>query len=141
MFERVGRPHNQIDSLIGVGTHIEGNIIFSGGVRIDGRVTGNITGLSDTPSTVVLSDQAVVEGVIHVSHAVINGTVIGIIKASEYVELQPKAKVCGDVHYKGMEIHLGASVQGMLLHTEILEHESNIVTLLPAAQVNDLKHM
>ena len=141
MFEKIGRPHNQIDSLIGVDTHIEGNIIFSGGVRIDGRVTGNITGLNDMPSTLVLSDQAVVEGVIHVSHAVINGTVVGTIKVTEYVELQPKAKVCGDVHYKGMEIHLGASVQGMLLHTEILECGSNVVTLLPAAQIKDLKHV
>lgn len=135
--KKSGKPQNQIDSLIGAGTHIEGNINFNGGVRIDGRVTGNITALGDKPSTLVLSDQAVIEGVIDVSHAVINGTVVGAIKASEYVELQPKAKVSGDIHYKAMEIQLGASVQGMLLHTDNVHPESKVVPLVAAVHAGD----
>jgi cytoskeletal protein CcmA (bactofilin family) len=134
MFGKTEKPQNQIDSLIGVGTHIDGNINFSGGLRVDGRVTGNIVALSDKPSTLVLSDQAVIEGKIVVTHAVINGTVAGAIHASEYVELQPKAKVSGDVHYKAMEIQLGASVDGMLHHLSNVQSENNVVTLIPAAQ-------
>ena len=132
--KKAGKPRSQIDSLIGVGTHVHGNIKFNGGVRIDGRVTGNITALGDKPSTLVLSDHGVVEGVIQVSHVVINGTVVGAIKASEYVELQGNATIAGDVHYKRMEIHLGASVQGMLLHLDSLEGDRKVVPLLQVAR-------
>ncbi|PTR15751.1 MULTISPECIES: polymer-forming cytoskeletal protein [unclassified Nitrosospira] len=128
------KPQSQIDSLIGVGTHIDGNVNFSGGLRVDGRVTGNIVALGDKPSTLVLSDQAVIEGKIIVSHAVINGTVTGAIHASEYMELQPKAKVSGDVHYKAMEIQLGASVDGMLHHLDNIQVDNKVVPLIPASQ-------
>jgi cytoskeletal protein CcmA (bactofilin family) len=134
MFGKTEKPQSQIDSLIGVGTHIDGNINFSGGLRVDGRVTGNIVALGDKPSTLVLSDQAVIEGKIVVTHAVINGTVVGAIHASEYVELQPKAKVSGDVHYKAMEIQLGASVDGMLHHLNNVQSDNKVVSLMPAAQ-------
>ena len=116
--KKTGKPQNQIDSLIGARTRIDGNISFSGGLRVDGHITGNITAVGDKPSTLVLSDQAIVEGKIQVSHAVINGTVVGAIQANEYVELQAKARISGDVHYKTMEIQLGASVDGMLHHPD-----------------------
>ncbi|SFH47704.1 protein CcmA, bactofilin family [Nitrosospira sp. Nsp14] len=134
MFGKTEKPQSQIDSLIGVGTHIDGNINFSGGLRVDGRVTGNIVALGEKSSTLVLSDQAVIEGKIVVSHAVINGTVSGAIHASEYVELQPKAKVSGDIHYKAMEIQLGASVDGMLHHMDNVQADNKVVPLIPASQ-------
>ena len=134
MFGKTEKPQSQIDSLIGVGTHIDGNINFSGGLRVDGRVTGNIVALGEKSSTLVLSDQAVIEGKIVVSHAVINDTVSGAIHASEYVELQPKAKVSGDIHYKAMEIQLGASVDGMLHHVDNVQADNKVVPLIPASQ-------
>ncbi|MEO8766730.1 MAG: polymer-forming cytoskeletal protein [Nitrosospira sp.] len=131
--KKTGKPQNQIDSLIGTGTRIDGNISFGGGLRIDGHVRGNITAMGDKPSTLVLSDQAIVEGKIEVSHAVINGTVVGAIKANEYVELQAKARISGDVVYKTMEIQLGASIDGMLLHLDNAQPDNKVVTLIPAA--------
>lgn len=131
--KKIGKPQNQIDSLIGAGTRIDGNISFSGGLRVDGHVRGNIIAAGDKPSTLVLSDQASIEGKIHVSHAVINGTVIGAIQANEYVELQAKARVSGDVHYSTMEIQLGASIDGMLLHQDNPQSDNKVVTLIPAA--------
>ncbi len=101
---------------------------------MDGRVTGNIVALTEKSSTLVLSDQAVIEGKIVVSHAVVNGTVSGAIHASEYVELQPKAKVSGDIHYKAMEIQLGASVDGMLHHLDNVQADNKVVPLIPATQ-------
>ena len=129
-------PQNQIDSLIGAGTHIEGNVNFSGGLRVDGHITGNITAIGDRPSILVLSDQAVIEGKIQVSHAVINGTVTGAIYGSEYVELQPKARIFGDVYYKSMEIQLGAAVDGMLHHLNKAQSDNNVVALIPAAHAD-----
>lgn len=115
---KASKPQTRIDSLIGDGTTVEGNVVFSGGLRIDGRVRGNVLTADDQPSTLVVSERARVEGEIRVSHAVINGTVIGPVFAGEYIELQAKANVTGDVHYRTLEIQLGAVVQGRLVHTE-----------------------
>lgn len=133
--KKTGKPQNQIDSLIGANTLIEGNITFSGGLRVDGHVKGNIIATNDRPSTLVLSDQAAVEGVIQVSHAIISGAVTGTIQASEYVELQAKAKVSGDIQYKSLEIHVGASVDGMLLqrNEDDVQPGSKVVPLIPVA--------
>ena len=91
------KPQSRIDCLIGADTDIAGNVTFSGGLRVDGLVRGNIVQAGGKPSTVVLSEKARVEGEIRVSHVVINGTVRGPILGAEYVELQPKAVVHGDV--------------------------------------------
>lgn len=111
-----GKPPSRIDSLIGAGTKIEGNIVFGGGLRVDGEVRGNIDALEDQPSTLVISEHARIEGVIKVAHVVINGTVIGPVHASETLELQPNARVTGDVEYESLEMQQGAVVQGRLIH-------------------------
>ena len=125
------KPHNNIECLIGAGTTVEGNIIFAGGLRVDGRVRGDVIAADDKPGTLVLSEQAQIEGEIRVSHVVINGTVIGPVHAAEYVELQPKANVTGDVHYRTLEIQLGAVVQGRLVY-ESGDKSENVVKLKPA---------
>ncbi len=113
------KPQSRIDSLIGAGTTIEGNISFSGGLRIDGQVKGNVVSDSGKPSTLVLSEHAQVQGEVKVTHLVINGAITGPVFVSEYLELQSKAKVLGDVRYKTLEIHLGAIVEGRLIHENI----------------------
>lgn len=110
------KPQTQIDSLIGAGTSIEGNLNFSGGMRIDGQVNGNVVAEQGKPSTLVLSEHARVNGEVNVTHLVINGAICGPVFASEYMELQSKAKVNGDVHYTTLEIQLGAIVDGRLVH-------------------------
>ena len=110
------KPQNRIDTLIGAGTRIDGNIQFSGGLRVDGEINGNITAASDKPSTLVLSEHAKVRGEIKVSHLVVNGMVTGPVRATEYLELLGKAQIIGDVQYGTMEIHLGATISGKLTH-------------------------
>ena len=77
---------------------------------------GSVVAADGKSGTLVLSEQAQIEGEIRVSHVVINGTVVGPIHAAEYVELQAKANVTGDVYYKTLEIQLGAVVQGRLVY-------------------------
>ena len=116
------KPQSRIDSLIGAGSRIEGNVLFSGGLRIDGEVVGDVIASPEKPSTLVLSEQARIEGAISVSHLVINGTIVGPVNCSEYVELQSKARVTGDVAYNTIEIHLGAVVQGRLIHQAVTKN-------------------
>ena len=114
--KRQSKPKNRIDSLIGAETRIEGNISFSGGLRVDGEVNGNIVAVPGKPSTLVLSELGRVNGEISATHLMLNGVVDGPVRAAEYLELQSKAKVTGNVHYKSLEIQLGATVEGRLIH-------------------------
>jgi len=125
MFRRESKPQNRIDSLIGSTTRVEGNIVFSGGLRIDGSVRGNVTALADQPGTLVLSEHARIEGEVRAAHVVINGTLIGPLHAAESVELQAAARVKGDVHYKSIEIVRGALVEGRLVHAAAVEVRSS----------------
>ncbi len=120
MFERKKHapPQKRIDSLIGAGTTVEGDVTFSGGLRIDGTVRGNVTTANGEPGTLVVSEQARVDGEIKVSHVVVNGMVNGPVTANDFLELQAKARIVGDIEYRSLEMHLGAVVQGRLHHAE-----------------------
>ena len=112
------QPQKRIDGLIAAGTIVRGDIIFSGGLRIDGSVEGKISTNDGDAGTLVISEQAQVDGEIKVSHVVVNGTVRGPIIADDYLDLQAKARVIGDVTYRKLEMQLGAVVQGRLCHNE-----------------------
>jgi cytoskeletal protein CcmA (bactofilin family) len=131
MFKSSNKP-SPIDSLIGAGTTINGDINFTGGLRIDGTIKGNIKALGDKPGTLVLSELAKVEGEIEVGHIVVNGTVAGPVRASEYLELMPKARVTGDVTYKTIEIHVGAIVMGRMVHIGESRVSDKVIEFKPA---------
>lgn len=124
------KPCSTIDTLIGVKTELKGDIIFSGGLRIDGKVKGNITANGDGSSTLVLSEHAVVTGNVTVPHMIINGVIKGHVRSSERVELQPKADVKGDLTYKTLEMALGASVNGNLIRDDA-EKNAAVAKLKP----------
>lgn len=133
MFGRKGsKPESRIDCLIGAGTTIEGDITFTGGLRVDGRVRGNVAASDGKPGTLVLSEQAQIEGEVRVSYVVINGTLVGPIHSAEYIELQSKANVTGDVYYKTLEIQLGAVLQGRLVFQSDSKSDK-VVQFKPAA--------
>jgi cytoskeletal protein CcmA (bactofilin family) len=111
-------PQKRIDSLIGAGMVVNGDVNFNGGLRIDGQVNGNVVASNGEPSTLVISEQAKVTGEIRVSHLVVNGTVNGPLVAIDYLELQAKARVAGDVTYKTLEMHVGAVIRGRLNNAE-----------------------
>jgi len=115
--KKTNKPPGRIDSLVGAGTKVVGDVSFDGGLRVDGEIKGNVTSNStDQHSMLVVSKHARIEGEVSVSHLVINGTVIGPLFSSELLELQAHARVTGDVQYNNIEINLGAVVQGRLVH-------------------------
>ena len=112
MFNKKKQP--PIKSLIAQGSQISGNFTFTDGLRVDGSVVGNIRANVDGPSIVVISETASVLGEIWADHIIINGSVKGPIHAGVMLELQPKARIEGDVHYIALEMHQGALVSGQL---------------------------
>jgi cytoskeletal protein CcmA (bactofilin family) len=112
-----GKPGGGIDSLIGAGILIEGNVRFAGGLRIDGEVKGNVAAAEGASSSMlVLSEMARIEGGVSVARLVTNGTVVGPVSVSESLEMQSRAKIVGDVAYGLIEIHQGAIIEGRLLN-------------------------
>jgi cytoskeletal protein CcmA (bactofilin family) len=103
-----------IRSLIGEGMVVQGNLHFSEGLRIDGEVRGDVMADGAARSIVVVSEKARVHGKVMADHVIVNGEVHGPVLGSELVELQPKARVVGDVRYELLEMHQGALVEGEL---------------------------
>ena len=114
MFRRSSRP--EIDSLIGIAARIEGDLCFSGGLRIDGEVLGNVIAAEGPDQLLIISEHARVEGAVCCANLVVNGYIAGTVQVSELLELQPKARIVGDVHYRLLEMQNGAVVTGVLKH-------------------------
>ena len=106
-----------IGTLIGTGTVIEGTVSYTGGLRIDGAVKGDVRCGSGDACMVVISEQGKVDGEVHAAHLVVSGTVNGPLHVSQLLELQPKARITGDVYYRALEIHHGAVVEGRLIYS------------------------
>lgn len=111
-----GSQNDRIDSLIGHGSTVTGDIRFSGGLRIDGAVIGNVAGVDEKGGTLVVSEKARIEGKVVCTHLILNGEIAGPIEVTQYVELQPKARIKGDLRYRMLEMHPGAIVEGRLVH-------------------------
>ncbi len=127
------KPCNTIDTLIGARTELKGDLTFSGGLRIDGKLKGNVTAKGEANSTLILSENAVIIGNVTVPHIIINGTIKGTVRAIERLELQPKAEIAGDVYYKVMEVALGAIINGNLVREvgEVGKDKAQITRLKP----------
>lgn len=114
-FKKSNRIQNTIDTLIGAETRIEGDVHFTGGLRVDGAIRGNVSEPNASPSTLILSEHGRIEGAVSASKIVINGKVVGPVRAGQFIELQAKARITGDVYYKSLEMHTGAVIEGKLV--------------------------
>mgnify|MGYP003572009391 CR=1 FL=1 len=112
----VQKPTDKIDTLLGPNTEIHGDVNFSGGLRVDGKLVGNVSAKdASNNSLLTISEQGEVSGNVTVPHVVINGIVNGNVSSSGKVLLQSKAKIVGDVYYSSIEMELGATVNGNMV--------------------------
>jgi cytoskeletal protein CcmA (bactofilin family) len=117
MFGKKSNGDKHIASLIGAGSTLVGDMTFTGGLRIDGTVQGSVRCVGgEGAGMLVISEKGVVEGEVRAAHLVVAGRITGPVYTTEVVELQPTAKVVGDVRYRALEIHHGAVVEGKLVH-------------------------
>jgi len=113
--DKGSKPVETIDTLVGSGSILQGDLEFTGGLRVDGHIKGHVSAQDSNNGTLVLSETGVIDGDVSVPHVVINGTINGNIASTGHVELQSSAKITGDIHYKAVEMELGAVLNGSLV--------------------------
>ena len=94
-------------------------------MRVDGAIRGNVNEPNASPSTLILSEDGRIEGAVSASKIVINGKVVGPVRALQFIELQAKAHITGDVYYKSLEMHTGAVIEGKLVYLGDAATEAN----------------
>lgn len=126
----------RLSSLIADNLHIVGDVHFSGGLRIDGHVEGNVFGKPGTKGLLVLSEKGVITGKVHTHDAVINGNITGDLDVEHFAELQVNAKVVGNVRYRQLQMDCGSSVEGKLvrIHDDAAERSAARVEVPPPAR-------
>lgn len=107
----------KLSSLIADNLHIVGDVLFSGGLRVDGRIEGNVLGKPGEKSLIVLSEKGCIIGRVHAHDAVVNGTVSGDLEVEHFLELQAGARVSGNIAYRQLQMECGATVEGKLVRS------------------------
>jgi len=119
----------KVETLIGQSTEIRGDIVFTGGLHLDGKVVGNVIAEGNENCVLIISDRGCIEGEVRVPVVILNGIVIGDVYASERVEFSNKGRVNGNVYYNMLEMAMGAEINGSLVHCEnekkLLDHQKD----------------
>lgn len=113
----------KIDTLIGQNSELQGDVVFSGGLHVDGIIKGNVSAEPDSGSILSVSERGYIEGEVRVPNIILNGRVLGDVHAAEHIELAEKAQVTGNVYYKLIEMVRGAEVNGNLVHRDNSKQE------------------
>ncbi|ROU04526.1 bactofilin family protein [Lysobacter enzymogenes] len=108
----------QVDTMIGSHVVIRGDLQFSGGLYIEGRIIGKLIAVDGQPASLTLAENGSIEGEVRAPVVVINGSLQGDVYASERIELAAKARVEGNVHYKVVEMTAGSQLTGRLIHAD-----------------------
>ena len=103
-----------IDTLIDKDNVIKGNYSYSGGIRLDGKIYGDLTVVEDSGGTLIMGEYSRIKGSVIVETAIIAGEVIGNVTCYDYLELQPTSIIKGNIEYNEIEIHAGAKINGEL---------------------------
>jgi cytoskeletal protein CcmA (bactofilin family) len=119
--EQQGVKQAKLATLIAHNVHISGDLEFSEGLRMDGQVTGNVTGRPGEDTLLVVSDQGAIHGNVSAHDVIINGRVIGDVTVAHFVELQSNAHVQGNIYYQKLRMDVGATVEGKLTKLESLQ--------------------
>lgn len=124
-----------IDTLIGPQVTIRGDVVFSGGLYVEGHIQGKVIAEAGGRAVLTLAEQGSIEGEIQAPVVVINGRMVGDVHALERIELATKARVQGNLHYKVVEMSAGAQLTGRLVHADALatEHATHDAGPVPEA--------
>jgi cytoskeletal protein CcmA (bactofilin family) len=114
MFTRDSRKA-RIDTLIGKGAQVQGELAFLGGLHLDGHVAGGVRSDGSREATLSVSQSGSIDGPVQAANVFLDGHVRGDIHATGRVVLGATAKVEGNVYYGVIEMALGAQIIGQLV--------------------------
>jgi len=120
----------RLDSFIGSNMHLVGDLTFRDGLRLDGRIEGNVSGAADEKNLIVLSEHSEIVGRVEAYDAVINGTIKGDLVVTHFLELQSKARILGNIRYRNLRMECGAVLEGKL---ECLDESESLHEIPKAA--------
>ena len=123
------RVGNAVETLIGPRAVIHGDIIFSGGLYVEGRIIGTVTADDGEPAVLTVAESGRIEGEVRVPVAVICGEMVGDVHCSERIELASKARIRGNIHYQVVEMAAGAMITGRLIHAGGTAVETNVAEM------------
>jgi cytoskeletal protein CcmA (bactofilin family) len=106
-----GAEGADIVSLIGEGTVFTGDLVFSGGARIDGKVVGRIT----AHALLVVGPSADIDAQeLRATRVTVCGTVRGRLVVDERLEIQPGGRVVGQIvmEKEGLVVAPGGVFEG-----------------------------
>jgi len=98
----------EINTLLGRGSEFEGKLTFEGTVRIDGKLSGEI--FSD--DVLVVGEGAELHAEVDIGEIIIQGTVVGNIRAKRSVEIHAPGRVKGDITTPSLQIDKGVIFEG-----------------------------
>jgi cytoskeletal protein CcmA (bactofilin family) len=110
--------HDNVEAFLGANVQVRGDVHFSGGLRIDGEVTGDVVVSGVEAGTLTIGDSGRVMGNVRVSHLVVYGQIHGHVHATGLVDVRPQAQIEGDVHYGSLEMAAGGVIHGRLIRTK-----------------------
>lgn len=105
---------DEINAFLGAGTNYHGKLHFQGAVRIDGNFHGEV--VSD--GTLVIGQEAVVEGQIKVGQLVLSGNIQGEVEAKNKVVLHKTANLLGNIRTPVLVVEEGAVLEGQLIMSD-----------------------
>jgi cytoskeletal protein CcmA (bactofilin family) len=109
MFDRNDeRIEAEVNTTIGEGTTLKGDVKVEGSIQVDGEFEGTI----DATDTLVIGENGKVDGDATVANAVIGGRMYGNVFASGKIELQRGSQLLGDIKTRGLVIEDGVVFQG-----------------------------
>ncbi|HEX9934905.1 MAG TPA: polymer-forming cytoskeletal protein, partial [bacterium] len=109
----------ELNSIIGKGTWIQGDMKVQNSIRVDGRVVGNV----QATDTVVVGKEGEVEGNVQAKHVFLAGKVRGNIHVPGKIALETKSVVIGDIKASRLVIDEGALFNGKCIMKESEKYE------------------
>ena len=103
-----------ITTLIDKDIVISGDTTYTGGIRIDGKINGNLKVNGEEGSLLIMGHGSKITGDVEVEKAIINGEIDGNVKCNDYLELNTNAIVNGSIEYDIIEVHEGSRINGIL---------------------------
>lgn len=113
--------------MIGAGARIDGHVTFTGVLRVQGEIQGDITGQTDSRDAIVVDSTGSVTGAVTAPHVIVKGTVAGPLASSQTVEVYQGAHIVGDIVYRHLDVHAGGVIDGVMTPSALAVEEAATV--------------